>query len=203
MTGTARVTGAAGSASRARWPRPDFLAGASRPPVAARVFALGGIVALLAAGTVAWSTHAEFERLARDSRSTTTRDPGRPRSSEVVATTEGDADARRAARRVSKALAYPWSAVLASLETATPAGVRWLEFDHSADGGEIRLEGLAADATSALRAADSFGAAKGWRDVTLVRLQRVDGRDVSSAGLRFSIEARIDPAPLLAAGSDR
>jgi hypothetical protein len=184
------------------WPRPDFLAGPPRQPLLAWLFALGGAAALVLASYSAWSMHAAFERATpAGTNVSAARAVTGSRAADAMPSSEGDADSRRAALRLSAAISYPWGAALASLEASTPAGVQWLVLDLSIESGEIRLEGQAADASSALRVVDSFGARPGWRDIALVRLQRADAREggATSSALRFAIEARLDPTSLAAA----
>ena len=182
-----------------RWPRPDFLAAPPRRSVAAGLLASSGVAALLVAAYSAWSLNAEIDRTAVASASVSARQGPVGRGGEITTGGEGDADARRAARRLSAAIAYPWAAALASLEASTPAGVQWLTLDLTTESSEIRLEGQAGDASSALRVADSFSARPGWHDIALVRLQRNDARDGPASALRFAIEARLDPSVLAAA----
>lgn len=184
------------------WSRPDFLAGPPRQPLLAWLMAISGAAALVLASHSAWSAHAEFERatLAVGNGSAARAATG-PRAADTMTASEGDADSRRAALRLSAAISYPWRAALASLEASTPAGVQWLVFDLAIESGEIRLEGQAADASTAVRVVDSVGARPGWRDIALVRLQRADARDggATSSALRFAIEASLDPTSLAAA----
>ena len=182
-----------------RWPRPDFLAVPPRRPIAAGLLASSGVAALLVAAYSAWSLHAEIDRTAVASADVSALQGPVARCGDIPTGGEGDADARRAARRLSAAIAYPWAAALASLEASTPAGVQWLAFDLAIETSEIRLEGQAGDASAALRVADSFSARPGWHDIALVGMQRNDARQGPTSALRFAIEARLDPSALATA----
>jgi hypothetical protein len=110
-------------------------------------------------------------------------------------------DAMRAAQRVAARLDHPWGQILASIEAETPPGLHWLMFEHDSERPELRLEGLAPDAATALQLVDMLAARPGWSEVALSRLQAPDAREAVTAGpgWRFEIRASID-AQRIAAG---
>ncbi len=177
------------------WPRPDFLGVPPRAPLAARLFALAGGGALLAAVVAAGALHLELGRETRAGLATAGPGPSTRSLAPAAAVRRDDVESRRSARQLADDLRYPWAAALASLEASTPEGVQWLSFELAGKGGELRLEGAAPAAEAALRVVDSFAARPGWRGVALLRLERGAGAN-GAPPFRFSVEARLDPVAL-------
>lgn len=93
--------------------------------------------------------------------------------------------AQRDATRWRQRLAYPWPQVLAAAEAASVDGVAWLGLAH-AQGGELRLDGRADRAETALDAAQALRSGPArlrWPEVQLARL------DVVPDGQRFELLA--------------
>jgi hypothetical protein len=97
------------------------------------------------------------------------------------------AAAREAAWSVAASLRHPWLLVFEAVEAATPAGVRWLGMDHDAGRPELRLEGTAPDAASALALVDALAADPAMAMVVLTRLDRAQ----DAAGVRFELSAQL------------
>lgn len=180
-----------------RWPQPDFLSRAPRPPVLAWVWAATGAMVLIATAADGWAERRELERqtarLAQATqRATRIAEPAAAPAAPVD--TKADAEAIRAARRVVDRLNHPWDQILANLEAEAPPGLQWLVFDHDSDSPDVRLEGAVPDVPTALRLVDMLSARPGWTEVALSRLQAPDPRD-DAAGVplwRFELHAVID-----------
>jgi hypothetical protein len=97
------------------------------------------------------------------------------------------AAAREAAWTVAASLEHPWPRIFEAVEAATPAGVRWLGMDHDASRPELRLEGSAPDAASALALVDALAVDPAMAMVVLTRLDRAH----DAAGVRFEISAQL------------
>lgn len=197
---------------KARWPRPEFLTLPARPPALAWAWAATGALVLAATVVEATGLQQQIEdhgarlsqatqqnlRLARTAA---------PRSVAPVApqSAAGSARALRAAQQVAHDLAHPWGAILASVESETPAGLQWLLLDHGVDSPELRLEGLAPDVASVMNLVDALSARVGWSNVVAGRLQAPvapDTREAAAPGPRWRFELsavvnakQVDTAP--------
>lgn len=85
---------------------------------------------------------------------------------------------------------HDWPAVMASLEGA-PGKVHWLQFEHNAPTGEVRLAGAADHLDAAALVADHLASQPGW---AAVKLQRVASADSGQQGVRFELSAAYRPA---------
>ncbi len=86
-------------------------------------------------------------------------------------------------------LAFPWPAVLQSVEAATVEGLRWTQLLVDAQG-RASLQGLSADDATARTVAQSLRASGVWRDVSLAR------SEASASGWQFEIAANVaQPTP--------
>lgn len=191
-----------------RWPRPDFLSKPRGTPKLAWILLATGALAL--AATVAEGLavqgriDAQRAQLAEATqRIATAARPGPPAGA-VLTATSNQAEAARAARRVSVLLAHPWGQVLSSIEAETPAGLQWLLLEHASASPDLRLEGLAPDIPAVLQLVDVLSARAGWSEVALGRLQAADTRDSTAGGTRwrFEIQAVIDARRIAAGRSD-
>jgi hypothetical protein len=197
---------------KTHWPRPDFLAPSRRTPRLAWLWAAVGALVLAVTVGEGWAMQRDIDaqriRLAQAQKriTATAPTPARP-ALRASADTKAEAEALRAAQRVMGHVNHPWGLLLAAIESETPAGVQWLVFDHDADSAELRFEGLAADAATALRLADALSARAGWSEVALSRLQAPDaaGAAASASAWRFEMRAVVDAlrvaAPTPAGGS--
>jgi len=180
-----------------RWPRPDFVVRRSRPPALAWVWAATGalVLATTAADGLAGRRDVERQaaRLAHASQRASRVAPP-PAAPAATLGAKTDADAIRAARRLVDRLNHPWDQILANLEAEVPEGLQWLVFDHDSDSPELRLEGAAPDAATALHLVDMLAARPGWSEVALSRLQAPDPRDSAAVVplWRFEMHAVID-----------
>lgn len=156
-------------------PAPDFQRPLPQPgPLAwawcaASLLALG--VAALEAGS-AWQARAQAEALAVPL-------PAARR----VQTAATVAPAAAAEALLRQRLAHPWRDVFLASETPAAAGVAWLVLEHQI-GGDLRLQGLAADAGQVQRVATALRASPRWREVLVARLE------VTPQGRSFEIVAR-------------
>jgi Tfp pilus assembly protein PilN len=176
-----------------RWPQPDFLAGKPRPPLVAWLWAATGLTVLgltLLDGLALQDELTEQDaRLSQLSEQASRRAPRAPGPASASPT---ELDAARAATGLSQRLAYPWGEVLATLEAATPPGVKWLSLEHGLDQAELRLAGQAADIAAALRLVERMSAQPQWAGVVMTRLQLPEPSAGSDNGstLRFELAAR-------------
>lgn len=99
----------------------------------------------------------------------------------VVALQPSQAEAALGAR-----LAHPWRDVFLATEAPAAAGLVWLSMDH-APGGDLRLQGLAADADTVHRVAATLRSRPAWRQVLVSRLE-TQGQ---GQGQAFEIAARL------------
>ncbi len=194
----------------ARWPRPEFLALPARPPALAWVWAATG--ALVLAVTVVEATGLQQqidEQGSRQSKATqqnlrlTRSAPPRSVVPVSVSSTADSAQAVRTAQQVAHDLTHPWGAILASVESETPAGLQWLLLDHGVDSPDLRLEGLAPDVASVMGLVDALSARVGWSNVVASRLQAPDARELAASGprWRFELSAGVDAKQIDAASS--
>jgi len=184
------------------WPRPEFLPRAPAAPPLAWAWAATGALVLAATLFDGWSVQQSIDtqhvRLAQlERRGAATAQP--PVSSRSPALS--DPDQARAAVRISAQLGYPWGELLATVESATPEGLRWLLLEHDDQSPDVHLEGLAPDVDTALQLVDALSRHPGWSDVVLSRLAAPDPRAPSpgAPAWRFEIHASVDAARVAAA----
>jgi hypothetical protein len=84
-------------------------------------------------------------------------------------------------------LRHPWQAVFLASEAPAAAGLRWLALEHQA-GGELRLQGVAADPAPVQQVAAHLRRQPPWQQVLVSRLEVVEGQADSHA---FEIVARL------------
>ena len=99
----------------------------------------------------------------------------------VLAVQTSTADAMLRTRQ-----AHPWPDVFLATEAPATAGLAWLSMDHAA-GGELRLQGLAADAETVHRVANTLRNRPAWRQVLVSRLEV----QAPGQGQAFEIVARL------------
>ncbi|MDE2081234.1 MAG: hypothetical protein KGI90_07770 [Burkholderiales bacterium] len=172
-------------ASRARWPRADFLPRPKRSPLLAWVWLLFS-VSVLAVAFDDW-TAVEAARDELRGRAAAVRLATRPDAA-PASTAPAPLGAAVAARRVVQGLDHPWHTLFEGPERYAPRAVRWLRLEHDAERGEVRLEGEAPDRDTALETADSLARAPRWSDVTLLRIEAA-GAAAPGAGVRFELRA--------------
>jgi len=155
-------------------PRPDFLRPARGPhPLAwlacATAFAVLGVATL-----DAWNAWQEQQ---------TPPVPAAVRAT-PTAPSRADAEARRSLQQAVARLDRPWLQSFAALDAIDTPGIAWLALEIG-DGGHLRLQGQAADARTAMAAAESLRQQGVWRDTLLGRM------DAAAAGgaLRFEVSA--------------
>jgi hypothetical protein len=85
------------------------------------------------------------------------------------------------------ALGRPWPRIFAAAEAASLPGVRWLVMDQG--GGDLRLEGLAPDADTALKVATALAAQPGVQNAVVSRVLAVEGDGTGAGGVRFELLA--------------
>jgi hypothetical protein len=107
------------------------------------------------------------------------------------------AAAREAAWSVAESLRHPWPRIFEAVEAATPAGVRWLGMQHEANRPELRLEGSAPNAASALMLVDALAVDPAMGLVVLTRLDRAN----EAARVRFEISAQLQAPSSRGAGT--
>lgn len=199
---------------KARWPRPEFLALPARPAALAWLWAATGALMLAATLVEAAELQQQIDdhgsrlsqatqqnlRLARSAA---------PRSVVPIASqsSASSAQAVRAAQQVAHDLAHPWGAILAGIESETPAGLQWLLLDHGVDSPDLRLEGLAPDVAIVMNLVDALSARVGWSNVVASRLQAPvapDPRESAAPGprWRFELSAVVDAKQVDAAPTD-
>ena len=186
---------------KARWPRPEFLALPARPPALAWVWAATGAVVLAATVVEAAGLQQQIDeqgsRLSKATQQNLRLARSAPPRSVMPVATHSAADsaqAVRAAQQVAHDLAHPWGAILASVESETPAGLQWLLLDHGVDSPDLRLEGLAPDVASVMGLVDALSARVGWSNVVAGRLLAPDARELAAPGprWRFELSAVVD-----------
>ena len=204
------------------WPRPDFLAPRRAAPVLAWVWAAAGALVLAVSVTEAVlmqqavaAQRGQLTKAAQHLAKLTQVTPARSNltlanRATVDSSADADADAIRAAQRVLAQLAHPWGQILATVEAETPAGLQWMLLDHAVDSPDLRFEGQAPDASTALQMVDALSVRPGWSAVALTRLQAPDQHDATAVpgpvpSWRFEIAAVVNPqrvsASPLGAGS--
>ena len=175
------------------FPRPDFLADPDAPSAWPRWFAAGGAATLVLLGFVAWRMQGELDRIDGDRQAVVV--PARMARNDTVsiARASSDVDSVIAAWRVDGALSHPWNDVFSSLESATPPGVSWLGFDHSANTGQLHLEGTSANIEDILATVDRFAQEPAWADVVLTGWERAAPAvgSTNASVLKFAVEARL------------
>jgi hypothetical protein len=195
---------------KARWPRPEFLAMPARPPALAWFWAATGalVLGVMVADAVGLQRQIDEQglRLSAVTQRTARSTPLRSVVPVAVTSAADSAQAVRAAQQVAHDLAHPWGAILASVESETPAGLQWLLLDHAVDSPDLRLEGLAPDVASVMGLVDALSARVGWSNVVASRLQAPDAREPAASGPRWRFELsavvnakQIDAAPTEAA----
>ena len=197
---------------KTRWPRPEFLALPARPPALAWVWAATGALVLAVTVVEAAGLQQQIDeqgsRLSKATQQTLRLTRSAPPRSVVpvaVSSTADSAQAVRTAQQVAHDLAHPWGAILASVESETPAGLQWLLLDHGVDSPDLRLEGLAPDVASVMNLVDALSARVGWSNVVAGRLQAPvapDTREAAAPGPRWRFELsavvtakQVDAAP--------
>ena len=83
-------------------------------------------------------------------------------------------------------LAHPWRDVFLAAEAPAAAGLVWLSMDHTSTG-DLRLQGLAADADTVHRVAATLRSRPAWRQVLVSRLETQG----PGQGQAFEIAARL------------
>ena len=183
---------------KTRWPRPEFLALPARPPALAWIWAATGALVLAATVVEAMGLEQQIDdQRSRLSKATQRAVRSPPPGSVVplaVSSTAGSGQAVRTAQQVAHDLAHPWGAILASVESETPAGLQWLLLDHGVDSPDLRLEGLAPNVASVMGLVDALSARVGWSNVVASRLQAPDARVLAAPGprWRFELSAVVD-----------
>lgn len=177
-------------------PRPDFVA-ARRPDWRAWGWLAAGAGAMLAVALVAvgeartwWHDLQAAEAL---------RAQAQPRAANRSRPAPADATAA-ARRRIAAALDYPWPALLADIDDATPGAVAWTGLTHAADAPALRLEGQMADLAVVQPLVDDLAGRPGW---TAVGFTRLDGEGEAAATRRFEIAAALSAAGLRSKASLR
>jgi len=154
---------------------PDFLAPQQRPRGWSWVFlGTAGLVMALSAWDAqrAWQTREQAYAVAL---------PMSPRPRAVVAPpAAGDPTLQR---RID----HPWRDIFLATETPASAALNWLALDHQF-GGELRLQGVAADAAAVQRVATTLRGRPAWSQVLVSRLEQ---RHTPAEGLSFEIVARL------------
>lgn len=188
--------------STARWPQPDFLANRGRRPLLVWCWALTGALVLAMAAVEATSLRQHLveqalrlERAEHRQQLVLSKPLSPPTAGTASAPGAGfDAEAERAAQRVSAQLDHPWGQVLANLEAETPPGLQWLVLDHDSDSPDLRFEGVAPDAATALQLVSMLAGRAGWVDLVLGRLQAQEARDATANATpwRFEVRASLD-----------
>ena len=136
-------------------------------------------------------------------------------STSITAASRAAEDSKlRELRAVQALLDTPWGPLLATVEQAGLFGaakpdarglggggsggrVDWLNLDYNAARANLRLAGLASDKAAALQLVDRLGAAPGFDEVLM---NRIEEGPPGQPGQRFEIGARVD-TPLLASAA--
>lgn len=156
-------------------PQPDFMHPVRRPHRLAWWACAAAMLVLAVAAAEAWQAH---DALARAQALAAQRAKPLPRPAPP-----GDTPARRATQQALAQLQRPWPGLVASLESVQVPGVSWLMLDVG-EKGNLRLEGQASDASSALAAAGLLRTDPLWREVLVARIDTApDG------GQRFALVA--------------
>lgn len=183
-------------------PRPDFVA-RRRPDWRAWAWLAAGIGAMLAVALAAvgdvrsWWTDSQAKQALRAK--SPEQAPQQERAATVARRAPADA-AVAARRRIAAALDYPWPALLADIDDATPAALAWTGFVHAADAPALRLEGQMAELAVVQPLVDDFAGRPGWSAVGFTRL---DGDGEAAATRRFEIAAALSAAGLRSKASLR
>lgn len=196
----------------ARWPRPEFLVLPARHPALAWAWAATGALVLAVTVIEATSLQQQIDeqgsRLSKAAQQNLWLTRSAPRRSVVpvsVSSTADSAQAVRTAQQVARDLAHPWGAILASVESETPAGLQWLLLDHGVDSLDLRLEGLAPDVATVMGLVDALSARVGWSNVVVSRLQAPVSRELAASGphWRFELSAAVDAKQIEVASTGR
>ncbi len=174
------------------WPRPDFLL--QRRPLPMRVWAvaLAGVALLGLGSRDVWVLRADLSsERARLQRLTASRTAD-PKSVPLRTASAPKEETLRNAERLAAQSRHPWGELFAAIESAPPAGVQWVGFEHASESTELRLEGIASDAGLALRAVDALATQPGWSSAVLTRLTAPENPG-TAAGMRFEIAAQFRP----------
>lgn len=155
-------------------PQPDFLRPARGPHPLAWVACITALAVLGVASVDAWQAWQE-QAAPLPAVAVRTAAPATP--------SRADVEARRSLQQAVLRLERPWPAAFEALEAVDTPGVAWLALEIG-DGGRLRLQGQAADAGAAIRAADALRRQGPWRDALLGRMDAAAG-----AALRFEITA--------------
>lgn len=196
-------------------PRPDFLGPPGVRSALAWPLAATGVLVLATAAWSAWEARQDLQRsteqltalrasAARAAPRAPQSRPAAPLAANSPAAARAEREAQtlaaerlRSAAEVQALLQQPWETLLVHVEQAgaelKPAPLSWLALDFNAARQELRLEGLAADKLLPLQLADRLGAAPGWRQVMLSRLQNAEQ---GWSGQRFELSARLQPRQL-------
>jgi hypothetical protein len=178
--------------SRRSWPRPDFARAGAAGPLWPAALAVGGALALCFSAWQGWQLQSELERWQTLAASASERTQQARRAAAPPrggAAAGEDARMRALAVAVVRDLDHAWPAALASIERATPRGVRWLGMSHDARRGELRLEGEADAERDAFVAVEALGREAGWQEVALQQVGAT-GAGAAAPVLRFVLTAR-------------
>lgn len=176
-------------AAATRWPQPDFLPRAARPPLLAWVALLCAGVAL----ALAVDDWLVLEAAREDLRAQAERArPAEPRAGARPALgAPSTAGAAEAAQAIARGLAHPWRALFESSERHAVAGVRWLRLEHDAERGDVRLAGLAPDRHAAVKTLEALAADPQWQDVLLLRIESARAGEAGGDAVQFELRARL------------
>lgn len=175
-------------AAATRWPQPDFLPRAQRPPPLAWAALLCASLALAFAvddWVVLEAARADLRAQAERAR------PAEPRAGARPALGgPSTAGAAEEAQAIARGLAHPWRTLFESSERHAAVGVRWLRLEHDAERSDVRLAGVAPDRHDAVKTLEALAADPQWQDVLLLRIESARAGEAGDAVL-FELRARL------------